>query len=139
MLGDKSSGELSAFQSALLDGGAPVCHTQNEKLSLPRVALCELRKHKVQWESSHGRWGLWHRAIRWHPKGVTVSLQYSQGLNKDVNTSDTPVLSSGDYLKIKAIKIHLGDTGMDENTFPGKVYPYLHFSEALPIHPSPHL
>lgn len=55
------------------------------------------------------------------------------------NTSDTPVLSSRDSLKIKAIKIHLGDTGMDENTFPGKFYPYLRFSEALPVHHSPDL
>lgn len=52
------------------------------------------------------------------------------------NTRDTPVFSSGDYLKMNAIKIHLGDTGMNDNTFPGKCYPYLHFSEAVPVHPS---
>lgn len=39
------------------------------------------------------------------------------------DTSDTPVFSLGDYLKIKVIKNHLGDTGMGENTFPGKFYP----------------
>ena len=30
------------------------------------------------------------------------------------NASNTPVLSPGDYLKIKAIKIHLDDTGMEK-------------------------
>lgn len=58
MLGDKRSDELSAFQSALLDGGVPFFTHTFEKLSLPHVALCELRKHKVQQESAHGRWGL---------------------------------------------------------------------------------
>lgn len=43
------------------------------------------------------------------------------------NTSDTPVFSSGDYLKIKAIKIPLGDTGWMktqslENSFLGFIF-----------------
>lgn len=47
------------------------------------------------------------------------------------NTSDTPVFSSGDYLKIKAIKIHLGDTGMDENT-PWQIPSLLPFLRSSP-------
>lgn len=55
------------------------------------------------------------------------------------NASNTPVLSLGDYLKIEAIKIHLDDTGIEKNTFPAKFYPYLHFSEGIPVHSSPNL
>lgn len=54
MLRDKRGGELSAFQSAPVNGGAPILlpHTTSptygEKQSLPRGASRELRKQNMQ-------------------------------------------------------------------------------------------